>query len=255
MKNIRLIASRSSEDTKPFLTRLFERIQTQPLPASEIFSVPAEPIQKPRTPPNWQSGKYRPSTTPKATIVVLAASTGGPDALRHILSRLPATIPAPVLIVQHMSTYFIEGFVGHLQCASTMPCHMAKQGERLLPSHIYVAPGDHHLLAASKPHNATIQLTQSPPEHFCRPAADPLLRSVAKLYGKHALAIILTGMGEDGLDGARHIREAGGTVIIQNKESSIVWGMPGAIAREKLYQHILPLTAIPEAILDYTLGT
>jgi two-component system chemotaxis response regulator CheB len=177
----------------------------------------------------------------KPQILAIGSSTGGPQALNQLLKALPTAINVPIVITQHMPPTFTSILAQHVAKASGWPCREAQDGETILPGNIYVAPGDHHLLIDRKGPNAVARLTRDPPENFCRPAVDPMLRSLAQAYGGKVLTVILTGMGSDGLKGGREIISAGGTIVAQDEDSSVVWGMPGAVATAGLCTAVLPL--------------
>jgi len=177
-------------------------------------------------------------------VLVIASSTGGPDALSKVLSGLPASFPLPVLIAQHMPPVFTAQLADRLDRVSPLTVSEAVDGDLLRPGHVLLAPGDFHLRVARRAASLRATLDQGERENFCRPAADPLLRSVAEACGPAVLALVLTGMGQDGLVGARAIVGAGGHVVVQDAETSVVWGMPGAVAEAGLAHEVLPLPAI-----------
>jgi two-component system chemotaxis response regulator CheB len=188
-------------------------------------------------------------------VIAIGSSTGGPQALTAVLRCLRRdAIAQPILITQHMPPTFTAILAEHLGRLSGWPCAEARDGERLLPRHIYVAPGDHHLLVHGPRDAATLRLTQDAPENFCRPAVDPMLRSLADVFGGRVLAVILTGMGSDGCAGARRLVAAGGTVFAQDEATSIVWGMPGAVVGAGLCAALLPLPAVAPAIIKFAGG-
>ncbi len=182
-------------------------------------------------------------------VVVVAASTGGPNALAELFSRLPADFPAPILVVQHMPPMFTRMLAERLNSESPLRVEEAVSGALVEPGRAWVAPGDHHMIVVREGTQHRLVMHQDPPENSCRPAADVLLRSAARAYGAEALAVILTGMGQDGLRGAEAIREAGGRVIAQDEATSVIWGMPGFVARAKLADKVLPLSEIPDEII------
>jgi two-component system chemotaxis response regulator CheB len=184
--------------------------------------------------------------------VVIGVSTGGPAALDLLLPMLPANFPLPVMIVQHMPELFTKVFAERLNCRCAMTVLEAGEGEPLLPGKVYIAKGNWHMeiLPPSRIGSpSTLHLTQDPPENHCRPAVDVLFRSAARIYGSGVLAVMLTGMGSDGLAGSRMIRENGGTVLAQDQETSVIWGMPGAVTHAGLAQRVLPLQSIAGEII------
>jgi two-component system chemotaxis response regulator CheB len=177
----------------------------------------------------------------KPKVIAIGSSTGGPQALAEVLKSITQGITLPILITQHMPPTFTAILADHMGQATGWPSSEAKDGEVIEGRHIYVAPGGKHMLVESEGTKKVIRLSDDPPENFCKPAVDPMLRSIAKAYGPSVLVMILTGMGSDGRDGARVIVECGGTVIAQDKETSVVWGMPGAVATSGLCSAVLPL--------------
>jgi two-component system, chemotaxis family, protein-glutamate methylesterase/glutaminase len=175
-------------------------------------------------------------------VLAIGASTGGPQALSLLLGKLsPHLDNIPVLIVLHMPPDFTDVVSGHIERATGRITRAARNGEKIRPGEIYFAPGNHHLKVAKLDIAPILLHCSSPPENFCRPAVNVLFRSVAHVYGPSALGIVLTGMGSDGLDGARALVEAGGAVIAQDRASSVVWGMPGAVCQEGLASAVLPV--------------
>jgi two-component system chemotaxis response regulator CheB len=222
----------------------------------------------PGQPPPVFSGAARPSLFPHATslglpprpqpitsvpaVVAIGVSTGGPAALDVLLPALPADFALPVLIVQHMPELFTRLFAERLNGRCRLRVCEASEADPISAGTIYIARGNWHLeaLPASIPSvPPTLHLNQGPLENHCRPAVDVLFRSVAKVYGSGVLAVVLTGMGSDGMLGCRTIREQGGAVLAQDQASSTVWGMPGVVAAAGLAHKILPLDAIAPEIL------
>lgn len=191
-------------------------------------------------------------------VVVIGVSTGGPAALDIVLPSLPANFPLPVLIVQHMPELFTRLLAERLAQRCRLRVTEGAEGDAVRPGHIYIARGNWHLevLAAARAGlPPTLHLTQAAPENHCRPAADVLFRSAAAVYGAGVLAVVLTGMGSDGLAGARTIQAQGGTILAQDEATSAVWGMPGAIARAGLAQRILPIQSVAAEIVRITAKT
>lgn len=172
-------------------------------------------------------------------LLALAASTGGPAALQRILADLPPRLPVPILIVQHMAPGFVAGFVRWLDTVSLLHVRIATEGQRLEPSTVYLAPEDHHL-GVDRQGRATV--SNAPPIEGFRPSASFLFASAAAAYGPSVLAVVLTGMGSDGLDGLRAVRAAHGQIIAQDKASSVVFGMPGAAVAAGLADDVVSVT-------------
>lgn len=197
-------------------------------------------------------------TTPRSTarpaIIAIGSSTGGPEALRLVISKFAAGMTAPIVIAQHMPALFTKILAEHLAKASNLTCKEVEHGERLQAGHVYVAPGDFHFTVRRDAAGYYAELDQTAPINYCRPAVDPLFASVAEATGGNALGVILTGMGHDGRDGVRALRAAGGTIIVQDEASSIVWGMPGAVAEAGLADQILPLSEIGSDIVRRSKG-
>ncbi|WP_422367634.1 protein-glutamate methylesterase/protein-glutamine glutaminase [Pelagibius sp.] len=181
-------------------------------------------------------------------IIAIGSSTGGPQALLEVLADMTSTVKLPILITQHMPATFTTLLAEHIARATGVPAKEAVHGEMIEPGRIYMAPGDYHMVVESKGAGQQIVLNQGPQENFCRPAVDPMLRSMAPIYGAGLLTIILTGMGSDGKKGAEKVVEAGGAVIAQDEATSVVWGMPGAVATSGLCSAVLPLKEIGPSV-------
>ena len=182
-------------------------------------------------------------------LIAIAASTGGPAALQTVLAPLPKELPVPILVVQHIATGFTNGLATWLARSTARTVKVAEGGEPLVAGTVYVAPDDRHL-GATIDRRAVVS-TEEPIGGF-RPSATYLFRSVAEAYGRTALAVILTGMGRDGVDGLRALQQAGGHVIAQDEESSVVFGMPGAAISERLANAVLPVDAIALRLAEAT---
>ena len=183
-----------------------------------------------------------------ASIVGIGASTGGPQALQAVLSGLPAAFQLPIVVVQHMPPTFTRLLAGELARVGRRP---ACEGQDEMPverGHVYVAPGGNHMTVERRKDGTVLRLNRDPPENYCRPAVDPLFRSLAGAYGGGTLAVVLTGMGSDGARGATTIAAAGGTVLAQDEASSVVWGMPGAVAALGLCSALVPLSDMARRI-------
>ncbi len=184
----------------------------------------------------------------RTEVVAIGSSTGGPNALTCLLSALPAQLRVPLLIVQHMPPLFTRFLAERLASKCPFPVREAEEGAVVLPGEAWIARGDYHLALVREGTQVKMRLTQQPPENSCRPSVDVLFRSVAEVYGSGAMAVVLTGMGQDGLLGARNLRNCGAEIIVQDEATSVVWGMPGYIAREGLADAVLPLPQIAPEI-------
>jgi two-component system, chemotaxis family, protein-glutamate methylesterase/glutaminase len=186
----------------------------------------------------------RPLLPVRADVLVVGVSTGGPNALAAIIPELAAEFPLPVAVVQHMPPLFTRFLAERLAANSRVAVREGEEGGVLEPGVVWIAPGNYHMYLRRDGDLIRVGLNQDDPENSCRPAVDPLFRSAAELFGHRALALVLTGMGHDGLRGAEQIRQAGGQVLAQDEATSVVWGMPGAIAGAGLADQILPLERI-----------
>ncbi len=187
-------------------------------------------------------------------VLAVGSSTGGPQALIKVFSKIRNAIHIPVLITQHMPATFTTILAEHLQKSSGVSCREAVDGEPLVGDRIYVAPGDHHMLVRRDGNQRVIALDRGPPINYCRPAVDPMLASVSEFYGRRVLAVILTGMGHDGQKGCESVVAAGGTAIAQDEATSIVWGMPGAAATAGLCSAVLPVDRIAPWVQAFVRG-
>lgn len=181
-------------------------------------------------------------------IVAIGCSTGGPNALTEFLAALPGTFSVPIVITQHMPPVFTGLLAKRLDTVTDLHVVEAEHGMKLEAGTAYLAPGDYHMTVRGGVASSTIALDQEPPENSCRPAVDPLFRSVAKSHGRRTLAVVLTGMGHDGLVGVEWLKDAGAQVYVQDQATSVVWGMPGAVAEAGLADAVLPLDQLPAAV-------
>lgn len=186
----------------------------------------------------------RPPRAARIEAIVIGISTGGPVALSKLIPQLPADLPVPMFVVQHMPPVFTRLLAERLQASSGVRVVEAHHGMKADRGNVYIAPGGHHMIVRRTGDalgTVVIELNIDPPECSCRPAVDVLFRSAARAYGSALLAGVLTGMGSDGTHGAQAIRAAGGQVIAQDEASSVVWGMPGSVVHAGLADEILPL--------------
>lgn len=192
----------------------------------------------------------RPGPLLSPRILAIGSSTGGPQALFTLVQGLGRQIGVPVVVTQHMPATFTPILAEHIGRLGGMPCAEAKDGETFVPGRIYVAPGDRHLMVEGRAGALRARLTTDAPENFCRPSVDPMLRSACAATDGRVLVAMLTGMGHDGLAGTRQVIETGGCAIAQDEATSVVWGMPGAIALAGLCHAVLPLSAIAPKLRD-----
>ena len=192
----------------------------------------------------------RPPALVPPRLLAVGSSTGGPQALFTLVQGLGKTLNVPVVLTQHMPPTFTPILAEHISKLGGLPCAEAKAGETLSPGRIYLAPGDRHMLIDAARSGLQVRLTTDPPENFCRPSVDPMLRSAATACEGRVLVAMLTGMGQDGLTGTRRVIEAGGTAVAQDEATSVVWGMPGAVAQAGLCHAVLPLPRIAPKLLE-----
>jgi two-component system chemotaxis response regulator CheB len=186
----------------------------------------------------------RPLSHTPVHIVAIGVSTGGPDALAQVVPALPANLPVPVVIAQHMPPIFTTMLAARLSSRSSLPVLECEAGTPLRPGCAFLAPGDFHMVVKNEGGGVCLRLNRGEKENFCRPSVDVLFRSVADAYGAQALAVVLTGMGHDGLNGCELLHSRGSRIFVQDEASSVVWGMPGFVARAGLAEKILPLDQI-----------
>ena len=184
-------------------------------------------------------------------IIAIGSSTGGPQALLQFFTDLKVKVRQPIFVTQHMPATFTTILAEHISKQSGLLCHEAKEGDIVEGGRIYLAPGNFHMTVKDQGGKKVISLNQDAQENFCRPAVDPMLRSLINVYGKKILAVIFTGMGSDGLKGCQQVVEAGGVVLAQDEATSVVWGMPGAVAMAGICTHVLPLGSMAKAVREY----
>ena len=191
-----------------------------------------------------QPARARPRPRQGFSALVIGCSTGGPDALAHVLPALPGDLAVPILVVQHMPPMFTKLLADRLNALCRISVVEAVEGSPVVAGTALIAPGGRHLTVVRQGNGVVVRLTEEAPEHFCRPSVDVLFRSASALYGERLLAAVLTGMGRDGAQGAAGIRAAGGEVVAQDQASSVVWGMPGAVVAAGQADRVLPLPQI-----------
>jgi two-component system chemotaxis response regulator CheB len=183
-------------------------------------------------------------------VVVIGSSTGGPNALAQVLPSLPGDLPVPVLVVQHMPPAFTRFLAQRLDSLCPLSVAEGAPDEILTPGKIWIAPGDFHMSVARDHRGVRLQITQGAPENSCRPSVDVLFRSVAPPFSNHVLAVMLTGMGQDGLRGCEQLSDVGAQIVVQDEATSVVWGMPGFVAKAGLADAVLPISEIGAAIVE-----
>ncbi len=190
----------------------------------------------------------------KPDAIFVGSSTGGPQALRELMSAIGSRIEQPIFITQHMPKTFTTVLAEHLSKSAGKKVIEGRDGMPVKPGGIYLAPGEYHMRVRKSGMGVVIGIDQKPPENYCRPSVDPMFRSAAEVYGKRAMAIMLTGMGHDGRDGTKQMHDAGSQVLVQDEASSVVWGMPGAVAEAGLAHQILPISKIGPNVLRIVQG-
>jgi len=227
-----------------------------PTPVPSPTSAPAPSSAKPAVEPAVVSDsssalELRPISAGIPRLLAIGSSTGGPQALAKVMEKIAPKIDrVPVVITQHMPPTFTAILAEHLGRTTGKVTKEAEDGEEILPNHIYVAPGAKHLILEERDGSVFAKLTDDPPVNFCKPAVDPMFKSIVEVYKSAVLGVILTGMGHDGREGARAIVNAGGNIIAQDEDTSVVWGMPGAVAEAGLCSAVLPIDEIGGKIIQ-----
>lgn len=183
-------------------------------------------------------------------VVAIGVSTGGPQALMEVVPAFTSDFPVPILIVQHMPPVFTKLLAERLAAKSSIPVGEGMLYQTLSAGQAWIAPGDFHMGVEQDADEIRLVTDRRAPENSCRPSVDVLFRSVAQVYGGHVLAVVMTGMGQDGLRGCEAVRAAGGQIIVQDEASSVVWGMPGFVARAGLADQVVPLKRLGTEIVD-----
>jgi two-component system chemotaxis response regulator CheB len=246
-----LAAGASDYVTKPSNVGSFadsqRNVREQLIPKIKALTSSRRAANAAPVPPPRPAARRR-ARTGALGVLAIGCSTGGPDALASVLPSLPADLPVPVVIVQHMPPVFTRLLANRLDAQCRLAVTEAQHGDAVVPGRVLIAPGGFHLAVRRQGTSVVAELTEDPPENFCRPAVDVLFRSVASAYGDRTLAAVLTGMGRDGERGAKVIGDAGGEIYVQDDATSVVWGMPGAVAGAGLADKILPLPQIGPAL-------
>lgn len=209
--------------------------------------------KRPAVRPDLVGPKRMVTPSNRIDVVAIGSSTGGPNALQVVLSRIPADFPVPIVIVQHMPPIFTKHLATRLDQLSPLRVFEAQRGDSIAAGGAWIAPGDFHMLLRREGTDIRVDLNQGTPENSCRPAVDVLFRSTVEIFGGNILSVVLTGMGQDGARGCEAIRDAGGRVIAQDEATSVVWGMPGAVCQAGLADQVLPLEKIADEIVRETL--
>lgn len=204
-------------------------------------------------PPQTPSVALNPRLKQAIEIVAIGTSTGGPNALAQVLPKIPKELPVPIVVVQHMPPIFTRFLAERLASQSQISVAEGRAGADIAPGEAWIAPGNFHMTVKRTGLRTRLELDQAPPEHSCRPAVDPLFRSVASTYRGGVLGVIMTGMGSDGVLGAQEIRRAGGQVIIQDEASAVVWGMPGLVYAAGHADGVYPLNQLATEITQRVL--
>ncbi len=212
-----------------------------------VAAAPPLPAQVARFPRRTLQHKL---TAEPVRVLAIGCSTGGPNALAQLLPNFPSDFPAPVLIVQHMPPAFTRFLAQRLSGLCHLPVEEAEQGTVVQPGKIWIAPGGHHMLVERVQQQTEIRITEDAPENSCRPSVDVLFRSVAQVFASRALAVVLTGMGQDGLRGCQQLSAAGSEIVVQDEATSVVWGMPGFVARGELADAVRPISEIGPYLVE-----
>jgi two-component system chemotaxis response regulator CheB len=220
-----------------------QRIRDELIP--KIKALCRREFSKPRVTPRFTTspinGTFESKPLAPVQILAIGVSTGGPNALAALIPDLAKNFPVPIVIVQHMPPLFTRLLAERLASVSGFIAREGESGALLRPGELWVAPGGYHMEVEKTSEGVQLRTHEGPPENSCRPAVDVLFRSVVKAYGSRTLAVVLTGMGQDGLNGCKSIHEAGGQILAQDEATSVVWGMPGAVSHAGLARKILPL--------------
>ncbi|HUL16835.1 MAG TPA: chemotaxis response regulator protein-glutamate methylesterase [Terriglobales bacterium] len=227
------------------------QINDQLIPRLKALCQPRAKLPKNSAPLGMpvQPRKFPAAVPSRVDILAIGTSTGGPNALAAVIPSIPANFPVPIVIVQHMPKVFTKLLAARLDSLSPLTIQEGQQGCPLKPGEAWLAPGDYHMTVQRQGDFVHLALNQDIPENSCRPAVDPLFRSVANTFGAHVLAVVLTGMGYDGVRGSQHVRENGGQVVVQDEPSSVVWGMPGQVVAAGLADGVYPLSSIAQEIV------
>ncbi len=258
-------SSRELSGGQDFGTELIEKVHIHGEARRKAKGAPSVSVSRPRgiaprpaaplQPKPVKEVKLRPrSLKERPDIIAIGSSTGGAQALFNVLKGMHGKVRQPIVITQHMPATFTKILAEHINRMTGWPCQEASDGMLIQPGQVYLAPGDFHMTVEGSGPQKILKLNQNPPENFCRPAVDPMLRSVVASYGRKVLTVILTGMGSDGLKGGQVVVENGGDLIAQDEATSVVWGMPGAVAQAGICSAVLPLDDISSYVVKAASG-
>jgi two-component system chemotaxis response regulator CheB len=212
------------------------------LGAPKVRAAAAPIVSRPTTP-------KLPRTGGRIDVVAIGISTGGPNALAELIPAIPADFPVPILVVQHMPPLFTRLLADRLNTKAPLQVKEGAAGDPVVAGMVFIAPGNHHMVVERSGAGYGLGLNQDLSENSCRPAVDVLFRSITDCFGAAVLAVVMTGMGQDGLRGCESIHERGGQILAQDEKSSVVWGMPGNVADAGLADQVLPLDRLASAIV------
>lgn len=227
----------------------FNQIRNDLLPKLRLLKLQKSfLVPPPQKQPTVEVKRLSPVQHKECEVIAIASSTGGPNALSIVLPELAYNVKIGIVIVQHMPPLFTKQFAVSLDQKTQYTVREAATGDLVTADSAYIAPGNYHMAIRAMGAERRIVLHQGPLENGCRPSANVLFRSVAEIYGKHALGIVLTGMGKDGLEGVRAMKAQGATIIAQDKDSSVAWGMPRSVVEAELADLVLPLDEIARTV-------
>lgn len=259
-------SSRELSGGRDFSKELVDKVRIHAKARRKTKGMPTPSVSRPRSAlprpapasPGQAKAKEvvlrKPTLKERPDVVAIGSSTGGPQALFTVLKGMKGRVKQPVLITQHMPATFTKILAEHINRMTGWTCSEASDGMSIEPGKVYLAPGDFHMTVETQGLQKILRLNQDPPENFCRPAVDPMLRSISAAYGRKVLTVILTGMGADGLKGGNVVVENGGDLIAQDEATSVVWGMPGAVAHAGICSAVLPLEEISSYVVKVAAG-
>jgi two-component system chemotaxis response regulator CheB len=232
------------------LDRSMERLRTELVPKiKQFFELAPVPAALPQPTVARPAQVYTPLIAYKPEVVAIGVSTGGPNALAQIFPTFPADFPCPILVVQHMPPLFTRMLAERLNSQCPLRVEEAANNSPVEKGCVLIAPGDYHMQVARRDKSLIVRLDQGPPQNSCRPAVDALFSALAKVCGGRVLSVVLTGMGQDGLRGSQELKSQGAMVLAQDKATSVVWGMPGAVVTAGVADKVLPLDGVVPEIL------